>query len=81
MDHAFVGPGVLILPNVVIGEGAVVAAGSVVNESVPPYTLVQGNPAKPIASGVMPLAGSTKYTEFIKSLKPFGTTPRMKMHP
>jgi acetyltransferase-like isoleucine patch superfamily enzyme len=30
---------------VVIGEGAVVGAGSVVRESVAPYTIVAGNPA------------------------------------
>ncbi len=35
---------------IVIGEGAMVAAGSVVTKSVPPYTLVAGVPAKPIAT-------------------------------
>lgn len=34
---------------IVIGEGAMVAAGSVVTKSVEPYTLVAGVPAKPIA--------------------------------
>lgn len=47
--NAFLGPRVIVLPNVVIGGGSVVAAGSVVTESVPPMTLVQGNPAKPVA--------------------------------
>jgi len=47
--NAFLGPRVIVLPNVVIGEGSVVAAGSVVTQSVPPMTLVQGNPAKPVA--------------------------------
>ena len=46
---AFVGAGALILPGVAIGEGAVVAAGSVVTRSVPPFTMVQGNPAVPVA--------------------------------
>lgn len=46
--NAFLGPRVVILPNVVIGEGSVVAAGSVVTQSVPPMTLVQGNPAKAV---------------------------------
>jgi acetyltransferase-like isoleucine patch superfamily enzyme len=48
-EDAFIGPGALILPNVVIGRGAVVTAGSVVTKSVPPMTVVQGNPAVAIA--------------------------------
>lgn len=35
-----------ILPGVTIGEGAIVAAGSVVNRDVPPNTLVAGVPAR-----------------------------------
>ena len=46
--NAFLGPRVIVLPNVVIGEGSVVAAASVVTQSVPPMTMVQGNPAKPL---------------------------------
>ncbi len=45
-EDAFIGPGVIILPNVTIGKGSVVSAGSVVNSSVAPMTLVQGNPAQ-----------------------------------
>jgi acetyltransferase-like isoleucine patch superfamily enzyme len=52
---AFIGPGAIILPNVVIGEGAVVTAGSVVTQSVPPMTVVQGNPAVPVARCGIPL--------------------------
>ena len=37
-----------IMPGVTIGEGAIVAAGSVVSKDVPPYTIVGGNPAKEI---------------------------------
>ena len=47
-DDAWLGTGVIILPNVTIGEGAVVGAGSVVNRNVPPFTIVAGVPAKPI---------------------------------
>ena len=35
-----------ILKGVVIGDGAVVAAGSVVTHDVPPYTVVAGVPAR-----------------------------------
>jgi acetyltransferase-like isoleucine patch superfamily enzyme len=38
----------MILPGVTIGEGAVVAAGSVVVKDVEPWTVVGGNPAKVI---------------------------------
>lgn len=36
----------IILKGVTIGEGAVVGAGSVVTQDVPPYTVVAGNPAR-----------------------------------
>ena len=47
-DRAWIGPNVTILHSVTIGEGAVVAAGSVVTKNVEPYTLVGGIPAKKI---------------------------------
>ncbi len=40
--------GSIILPGVTIGEGSIVAAGSVVSRDVPSYTLVGGNPARAI---------------------------------
>lgn len=47
-DHAWISSHSIILPGVTVGAGAVVAAGSVVTRSVPPYTLVGGNPARHI---------------------------------
>lgn len=47
-DRAWIGYGALVLPGVTIGEGAVVAAGAVVTKDVAPYTIVGGNPARPI---------------------------------
>ena len=38
----------IILKDVTIGEGAIVAAGSVVTKDVLPYTVVAGNPAEPV---------------------------------
>lgn len=47
-DRAWIGPNTVILHDVTIGEGAVVAAGAVVTKDVPPYTVVGGIPAKKI---------------------------------
>ena len=35
-------------PNIIIGDGAIVASGSVVVSDVAPYTIVGGNPARPL---------------------------------
>ena len=51
-SRAWIGYRALILPGIKIGEGAVVGAGAVVTHDVEPYTIVAGNPAKPI--GVRP---------------------------
>jgi len=45
-DKAWIGFNCIILKGITIGEGAVVAAGSVVTKNVAPYTLVAGNPAR-----------------------------------
>jgi maltose O-acetyltransferase len=47
-DDAWLGTGCIILPNVRIGRGAVVGAGSVVTKDVPDFTVVAGVPAKAI---------------------------------
>jgi acetyltransferase-like isoleucine patch superfamily enzyme len=74
IEHdAFVGPGVIILPNVVVGQGAVVTAGSVVTQSVPPMTVVQGNPAVPVARCGIPLRKEVSVKEFSRRLKPLAS--------
>lgn len=45
-DGVWIGNNVIILGNVTIGEKAIIAAGAVVTHSVPPYTIVAGNPAR-----------------------------------
>jgi len=47
-DNVFIGAGAIILPNVVIGPDAIVAAGSVVTKDVAENSVVGGVPAKPI---------------------------------
>ena len=68
-DHVFIGPGSIILPDVTIGEGAVIAAGSVVNRSVEPMTMVRGNPAKVVARCGAPLGFKTSKLEFFEKLE------------
>ncbi len=46
---AFLGAGCIVLPGVTIGEGAVVAANSVVNRDVADWTIVAGSPARPVS--------------------------------
>jgi acetyltransferase-like isoleucine patch superfamily enzyme len=80
-SDVFIGPGVVILPNVVIGQGAVVAAGSVVTRSVPPMTVVQGNPAVPVAVCGVPLGPNVTQREFSRKLKPLARpTAGIKQH-
>lgn len=44
-ENAWICTGAIILKDVTVGKCSVVAAGSVVTENVPPYTMVAGNPA------------------------------------
>ena len=69
-EDVTVGPGAIILPNVTIGKGSIVTAGSVVTKSVPPKTVVQGNPARPIATVEVPLRLDVSLKEFSKGLRP-----------
>lgn len=48
LDNVFIGRGSIILPDVVIGPNAIIAAGSVVTKDVEEGTIVGGNPAKVI---------------------------------
>ena len=52
-DGVWIGARAIILPGITIGEGAVVAAGSVVTKDVEPWNVVGGNPAKFIKKRVL----------------------------
>lgn len=47
-DKVWIGFNSIILKGVTIGEGAIIAAGSVVTKDIEPYTVVGGNPARVI---------------------------------
>jgi phosphonate metabolism protein (transferase hexapeptide repeat family) len=44
----WLGHGAIVLPGRKIGTGSVIAAGAIVTKDVPPYTIVAGNPARPV---------------------------------
>jgi acetyltransferase-like isoleucine patch superfamily enzyme len=71
-EDASIGPGAIIMPNVTIGRGSVVTAGSVVTKSVPAMTVVQGIPAKPVARVGVPLKLDVSLREFSQKLRPLG---------
>lgn len=47
----------IVMPGVIVGDGAVIAAGSVVTKDVEPWTVVGGNPAKFIKARKIPEGG------------------------
>ncbi len=47
-SDVWIGQNVTVLPGVRIGDGAIVGLNSTVASDVPPYTIVAGNPAKPL---------------------------------
>lgn len=51
-NHVWIGTNSVILKGVTIGDGAVIAAGSVVNKDIPPRVLAGGVPAKVIRENI-----------------------------
>jgi len=48
-DYVWIATNAIILPGVSIGKGAVIGAGAVVSKDVEPFTIMVGNPAKPLS--------------------------------
>ena len=47
-NDVWIGQNAVILPGIHIGDGAIIGASSVVGRDVEPYTIVVGNPARPV---------------------------------
>ena len=50
--RCFIGGGSTIMPGVSVGDESIVGAGAVVFDDVPPNTIVGGNPARVIKTGI-----------------------------
>lgn len=64
--YVWIGGNSIILPGVTIGQGAIIAAGSVVTKDVPEGALVGGNPAR-----VLKIRDMDKFTQLVNSDVPF----------
>lgn len=49
-DNVWIGPGAILTGPIHVGDGATIAAGSVVSRDVPPRALVAGNPARVVSA-------------------------------
>lgn len=77
-NDVWIGHGVIVLSGVTVGNGAILAAGSVVTKNVEAYSIVVGNPAKPlrkrfsdeIIEEIQTLKWWDKSDEELESIKP-----------
>jgi len=65
----FIGPHCIILPNVRIGDGAVIRAGTVVTRNVPPHVFWGSPSADVLGVATVPLTRQHDYEEFTRGLR------------
>lgn len=64
-SYSFIGCGAIIMPNITVGNHAIVAAGSVVTKDVPDNCIVAGNPAKVIKTNIETIAYGMLSEEYL----------------
>jgi acetyltransferase-like isoleucine patch superfamily enzyme len=65
----FIGPHCVILPNVKIGDGAIIRAGTVVSRNVPPRAFFGAPSATILGEASVPLTAEYSYDEFVRGMK------------
>ena len=65
----FIGPHCVILPNVRIGQGAVIRAGTVVSRNVPAHSFWGPPAAEALGVASVPLTAEHSYEDFMQGLK------------
>lgn len=81
IEHdVYVGPHCVILPNVRIGHGAVIRAGTVVSRNVPPGVLWGTASPGPLAFVTIPMTHGTTYEAFVGGLRPIRTRACSRPH-
>lgn len=72
--NAFIGAGAVVVTpgnrTLIIGEGSVIMASSLVTGSIAPYTLYGSDASKPLAKITKPFTANTTYEEFMMTLQP-----------
>ncbi|MBD3243991.1 MAG: acyltransferase [Chitinivibrionales bacterium] len=74
-EDVFVGPHCIILPDVTIGNGAVVLAGTVVSRDVPEGVLWGMPKAGAVARVTVPLTHDYSFDAFMEGLRPLRVRP------
>ena len=69
-EDVFIGPHCVILPNVRIGKGAVIKAGTVVSRNVPAGVLLGYPQPEVLGRATVPLTHQYSYEEFVSGLRP-----------
>jgi len=65
----FIGPHCVVLPNVTIGDGAVIKAGTVVSRNVPAHALMGSPSAEALGFVTVPLTREHSYEEFTRGIR------------
>ncbi|MBZ5578768.1 MAG: acyltransferase [Acidobacteriia bacterium] len=68
-NDVFIGPHCVILPNVTIGEGAVIRAGTVVSRNIPPHTFWGAPPAEALGVAQVSLTAEHTYEGFARGIR------------